>query len=206
MPKESRVEIPSGSGNFYRYAYEDGRTVYRGPVGSAPDLAEEEFMAAFQFSKESKFKRAFKIMGIQEDTHHETGLGDVDYEVMSDPPRISLWMSIDNPLSDFDEEAYLAGEYEVSRSDAVKMAEYFENNYKDITFDPSHLDDRGFTVWFTIEPTMPPEDAGPETVLGVFQRELNDWFQGEIDKALHETGANSFRNNFLIYGQKLEFD
>jgi len=43
MPKESVVEIPSGSGNKYRYEYSDGATVYRGPVGSAPELGEEEF-------------------------------------------------------------------------------------------------------------------------------------------------------------------
>ena len=47
MPKESRVEIPSGSGNKYRYEYSDGQTIYRGPVGSAPDLGEAEFMALF---------------------------------------------------------------------------------------------------------------------------------------------------------------
>jgi len=44
MSKENIVEIPSGSGNRYRYVYEDGATKYLGPVGSAPDLAEEEFM------------------------------------------------------------------------------------------------------------------------------------------------------------------
>ena len=38
MPKDSIVEIPEGSGNKYRYVYEDGQTVYKGPVGSAPDL------------------------------------------------------------------------------------------------------------------------------------------------------------------------
>jgi len=43
MPRESRVEIPSGSGNFYRYEYSDGATRYLGPVGDAPSLSEEEF-------------------------------------------------------------------------------------------------------------------------------------------------------------------
>ena len=43
MPKESIVEIPEGSGNKYRYVYEDGSTRYLGPVGSSPDLGEEEF-------------------------------------------------------------------------------------------------------------------------------------------------------------------
>ena len=44
MGKESIVEIPSGSGNRYRYVYDQGSTNYLGPVGSAPDLGEEEFM------------------------------------------------------------------------------------------------------------------------------------------------------------------
>jgi len=40
------VEIPEGSGNKYRYEYEGGSTVYKGPVGDSPQLTEEEFMAA----------------------------------------------------------------------------------------------------------------------------------------------------------------
>jgi len=39
------VEIPPGSGNHYRYVYEEGATVYKGPVGNAPELSEDEFMA-----------------------------------------------------------------------------------------------------------------------------------------------------------------
>jgi len=40
------VEIPEGSGNKYRYEYEPfhGKTIYRGPVGSAPALTEDEFL------------------------------------------------------------------------------------------------------------------------------------------------------------------
>jgi len=38
------VEIPEGSGNKYRYEYEGGSTVYKGPVGEAPELSEEEFL------------------------------------------------------------------------------------------------------------------------------------------------------------------
>jgi len=44
MPRESVVEIPVGSGNKYRYAYHDGKTLYMGPVGDAPGLSEAEFM------------------------------------------------------------------------------------------------------------------------------------------------------------------
>jgi len=44
MPRESVVEIPAGSGNKYRYAYEDGATVYKGPVGDAPGISEQEFL------------------------------------------------------------------------------------------------------------------------------------------------------------------
>jgi len=50
MPQESIVEIPSGSGNKYRYRYEDGRTIYRGPVGDAPELDEEKFLFAIRYS------------------------------------------------------------------------------------------------------------------------------------------------------------
>jgi len=41
--KESIVVI---SGHRYRYEYVDGATVYRGPVGDAPELSEQEFLAA----------------------------------------------------------------------------------------------------------------------------------------------------------------
>jgi len=44
--KESIVEIPEGSGNFYRYDYDPTtkKTNYKGPVGDAPALKEEELM------------------------------------------------------------------------------------------------------------------------------------------------------------------
>jgi len=45
VTKENIVEIPEGSGNRYKYAYDPGSksTVYKGPVGSAPDITEEEW-------------------------------------------------------------------------------------------------------------------------------------------------------------------
>jgi len=43
MGKFSEVEIPEGSGRFYRYEYVDGQTIYKGPVGDAPAISEEEF-------------------------------------------------------------------------------------------------------------------------------------------------------------------
>ena len=51
--RESIVEIPSGSGNKYRYVYEDGATLYRGPVGSAPTMAEPEFHAFMAEAREA---------------------------------------------------------------------------------------------------------------------------------------------------------
>jgi hypothetical protein len=45
MGKESIVEIPKGSGNFYRYEYEGSKTLYKGPVGDSPAIGEEEFFA-----------------------------------------------------------------------------------------------------------------------------------------------------------------
>ena len=46
MPRESVVEIPVGSGNRYRYAYDPSSKAmkYLGPVGSAPEISEAEFM------------------------------------------------------------------------------------------------------------------------------------------------------------------
>jgi len=46
MGKESIVEIPEGSGNFYRYDYDPDtqRTRYQGPVGDAPEIGESEFL------------------------------------------------------------------------------------------------------------------------------------------------------------------
>jgi len=42
--KGAIVEIPPGSGNRYRYIYEGGKTIYKGPVGDSPQLTEEEFL------------------------------------------------------------------------------------------------------------------------------------------------------------------
>ena len=46
MGKEHQVEIPPGSGNRYRYAYDPERqaTIYKGPVGEAPPIGEEDFL------------------------------------------------------------------------------------------------------------------------------------------------------------------
>jgi len=194
------VEIPPGSGNRYRYEYEEGATVYKGPVGTAPELSEGEFLEMSQVvgQKERKLKTAFEILDLDEQNRYDTGLGDVDYDVMSDPPQIALWMGIDNPLSDFEEEGYHSGEYEVSQRDQDKMGKYFEENYKGISFDPSHLNKQYISVWFTIEPTMPPDTKNED--------KLREWFDGEMNRAFQDTGANSFRNDFLIYGEKLEFD
>jgi hypothetical protein len=53
MGKISEVEIPPGSGNLYRYEYNQGQTIYRGPVGNAPELKEAEFLAELEMSRES---------------------------------------------------------------------------------------------------------------------------------------------------------
>jgi len=45
MMVESVVEI---NGHLYRYEYVDGATVYKGPVGDAPTLGEQEFLVAVQ--------------------------------------------------------------------------------------------------------------------------------------------------------------
>jgi len=52
------VEIPPGSGNRYRYEYENGKTVYKGPVGEAPALKEAEFMESLQDILEERIKPA----------------------------------------------------------------------------------------------------------------------------------------------------
>ncbi len=62
MGKESQVEI---NGHLYRYEYVDGATLYRGPVGDAPALGEEEFFAAMAEREipldEEAMKRMFGV-------------------------------------------------------------------------------------------------------------------------------------------------
>jgi len=57
----SIVEIPPGSGNKYRYEYnaETKATIYKGPVGTAPEMGEEEFMAAMVKSPEERYPGLF---------------------------------------------------------------------------------------------------------------------------------------------------
>jgi len=61
MSRESIVEIPEGSGNRYRYAYFDGTTRYLGPVGSAPPLSEEEFLAMSSLPLEQHTDLAYAL-------------------------------------------------------------------------------------------------------------------------------------------------
>jgi len=55
------VEIPEGSGNRYRYEYEEGATVYKGPVGTAPELSEEEFLEMFSMGGLKRSKPSIEI-------------------------------------------------------------------------------------------------------------------------------------------------
>jgi len=50
------VEIPEGSGNRYRYEYEEGATVYKGPVGDSPQLTEEEFLERMKVASRGEFE------------------------------------------------------------------------------------------------------------------------------------------------------
>ena len=63
--KQSVVEI---NGNMYRYAYnsETGLTEYLGPVGSSPDLTEDEFLDEF-FKLSELAERQFRKAGIKID-------------------------------------------------------------------------------------------------------------------------------------------
>jgi hypothetical protein len=56
MGRESQVEIPPSSGNYYRYQYDgsSGKTVYLGPIGSAPQLGEEEFLSMLMADFDTK--------------------------------------------------------------------------------------------------------------------------------------------------------
>jgi len=87
MPRESVVEIPSGSGNKYRYVYDPSSkaTRYLGTVGQAPALSEQEFMAAIIIDEESvramvrrdfppgKLERLYKELRDQEFEEHSLG-------------------------------------------------------------------------------------------------------------------------------------
>lgn len=76
MGKESIVEIPEGSGNQYRYVYEDGKTLYKGPVGDAPELTEEGFNRIF-ISK--NYIAAQEVVDVVEKLAAQTwGEGDID--------------------------------------------------------------------------------------------------------------------------------
>lgn len=66
MSKEHIVEIPKGSDNRYKYEYKDGATVYRGPVGSAPTLSEEEFLTATHANKPMRIDKAWNLLSEEE--------------------------------------------------------------------------------------------------------------------------------------------
>ena len=80
MPKDSIVEIPSGSGNRYRYEYSEGQTLYRGPVGSAPEIGEQEFLKALDRPEVRRIREEIQIAldGI-EDTEVKFTVGSASY-------------------------------------------------------------------------------------------------------------------------------
>jgi len=90
---ESVVEIPEGSGNWYRYEYKDGKTIYRGPVGSAPSIDESEFTEMFLKAKKRPRKpKQMKVIILERGK--KSFLGSVDqtkkekrHEIIEDATR-----------------------------------------------------------------------------------------------------------------------
>jgi hypothetical protein len=72
MGKQSIVEIPPGSKNFYRYEYEEGsgKTLYKGPVGTSPQISESEFNDLFPMTGDTRFNTQF---GADPHSYHAFG-------------------------------------------------------------------------------------------------------------------------------------
>jgi len=83
MGKESRVEIPSGSGNFYRYEYVDGATRYLGPMGSAPPISEQDFLRDVQVTLGGGEASPHDIMGTpgKRGTYKEPDEEDIEWDL-----------------------------------------------------------------------------------------------------------------------------
>lgn len=84
--KESIVEIPEGSGNQYRYEYDpsSGKTLYRGPVGTAPALSEEEFAISILNQEQRKdfdfFNDVAKAFGAKMERYEFDKTRDIELE------------------------------------------------------------------------------------------------------------------------------
>jgi hypothetical protein len=70
--KENIVEIPTGSGNRYRYAYEDGKTTYLGPIGEAPPMVEAEFLLTLSEIERTPIEDRVKIVTRKRKGHPTT--------------------------------------------------------------------------------------------------------------------------------------
>ena len=82
------VEIPEGSGNRYRYDYQDGATVYKGPVGDAPFLNEKDFLAAMSRTKRVALTHA-KVKKLVEEGHLEPRHDQPEGSYFDDSPYLS---------------------------------------------------------------------------------------------------------------------
>jgi len=120
MPKESVVEIPSGSGNKYRYVYdhETGRTEYLGPVGSAPDLGEEEFLDAIPSSGKQGTLIVPALIGDGKKVHWVKV--DTD-EVLCGAHRRKNYVVMPAPIYGYDDEIILDIDAEVTCQPCISV-------------------------------------------------------------------------------------
>jgi hypothetical protein len=73
----AKVEIPPGSGNFYRYEYDEpsGKTVYKGPIGSAPAIEEEHFAKRVKtMFGEARWKKYKDIISLETEEKAENAV------------------------------------------------------------------------------------------------------------------------------------
>lgn len=197
MSKESIVEIPEGSGNQYRYVYEGGKTVYRGPVGSAPKLGEEEFMAAMESGKRYNL---FELSAIAKqiddvDTLANMFVSGGFFDSMHDAKSAA------HALKSYDEGDLKRLEREVNFA-----VEQVMRNFEDYEFEEGRAD-------YIID-TIAPDAAGthmPEYVVDQFYDilhdeaqedwdEENEWYEPDVWDNVIEPKLNyvSFGLNMLV--------
>ena len=166
--KENVVEI---KGHKYRYIYEDGETRYLGPVGSAPQISEAEFLLMMKRPESPPNTSKLKRRGAPNTTHQKirgslkkAGF-DMDELIIKDytfGPGSKMIVRVETLGTAMKEEPSEAG------ARPTKKLWHIERDYQWETINriADHLEGQGYTV---TEPKESKREVGGEFVIHVWQ-------------------------------------
>jgi hypothetical protein len=140
-----------------------------------------------------RWKFVIDKLNMRYDINEDTGLDDVYYTIVDDDdmPTIDFEMTIENP-------AYKIYDGDLPKDVENEMDTYLRKTYPKISFDNSHLKNEEY-LHVRFSPEILPSEVDQLYALRNNPTTLDREWTSKFEQWYHESGANTFRNDFLIY-------